>query len=109
MAINFPDSPNLNDTYSFDDKTWIWNGYGWKIQIPTGFPVHVSDSPPIDPGANTLWWQSNTGTFKIYYSDGDSTQWVEAVAIPTTLVDQFARDTANNASGSSIALAIALG
>jgi len=254
MALNFPDSPNLNDTYSLDDKTWVWNGYGWKLQSTTnvtnlansafiqansafdhanaafdaannsvdlwvrdaansassyansafesansagvyansafeaannatdtyvrnhanaafdqantnasdiivlqgvdatqntsitnlegvnltqntnitnaqstasgafdhanaafetanssGASVAVSDSPPDSPTANSLWWQSNTGTLKIYYSDGDSSQWVEVIAIPTTLVDQFARDTANNASGSSIALAIALG
>lgn len=44
----------------------------------------VSDTPPASPTANsTLWWQSNTGSLKIYYSDGDSSQWVDAF-IPVT-------------------------
>lgn len=81
-----------------------------------GTSVYVSDVPPSSPTDNTLWWQSNTGSFKIYYNDGDSTQWVEAVAIPSSLADQYARDTSNSALtaatsalASTIALSIALG
>lgn len=29
MAIDFPTSPSLNDTYTYGGKSWIWNGYGW--------------------------------------------------------------------------------
>jgi len=32
MSLNFPASPNLNDTYSFGGKTWIWNGDYWRLQ-----------------------------------------------------------------------------
>jgi hypothetical protein len=31
MAFNFPSSPNLNDTYTFQGKTWKWNGSGWAL------------------------------------------------------------------------------
>jgi hypothetical protein len=48
-----------------------------------GASVSVSDSPPGSPTANSLWWQSNTGVLKIYYNDGDSSQWVDAVPAPT--------------------------
>jgi hypothetical protein len=33
-AINFPDSPNINDTFSANSLTWQWNGTVWKA-IPT--------------------------------------------------------------------------
>jgi hypothetical protein len=29
--INFPTSPALNDQYSFEGKTWIYNGVAWAI------------------------------------------------------------------------------
>lgn len=32
MAINFPTSPALNQTYSFGGSTWVWNGTGWAQQ-----------------------------------------------------------------------------
>jgi hypothetical protein len=43
-----------------------------------GASVGVADSPPPTPDANSLWWDSNTGVLKIYYSDGTSSQWVDA-------------------------------
>jgi hypothetical protein len=33
MPINFPNSPQVNDTYSFDGKTWVWTGNSWKSVI----------------------------------------------------------------------------
>jgi alpha-tubulin suppressor-like RCC1 family protein len=29
MAINFPSNPTEGDSYTFNDITWIWNGYAW--------------------------------------------------------------------------------
>ena len=29
MPFNFPTSPNLNDTYTDGDYTFIWNGKSW--------------------------------------------------------------------------------
>ena len=39
-----------------------------------GASISISDSAPTSPTANSLWWQSNTGVLKIYYSS----QWVDA-------------------------------
>ena len=33
MAVNFPNSPSLNQTYSQGAITWRWNGYAWN-RIP---------------------------------------------------------------------------
>jgi len=44
----------------------------------SGASVSVSDSAPTDPSPGDLWWNSNEGVLKIYYSDSDSSQWVDA-------------------------------
>lgn len=31
MALDFPSSPALNDTYTSGGKTWKWNGSGWQL------------------------------------------------------------------------------
>lgn len=31
MAINFPDSPSTNDTYTVDAITWVYDGAKWTL------------------------------------------------------------------------------
>lgn len=31
-AIDFPASPTLNDEYTFEGRTWLWNGTGWEVK-----------------------------------------------------------------------------
>ena len=95
MPYNFPDAPTLNEEYISGDKTFVWNGTVWLIKIEeiTG-AVIVSDTPPLTPTANTLWWDSDSGDLFIYYEDVDSAQWVQinVVAPPTTGVDEAPTD-----------------
>ena len=44
MALNFPQSPNLNDTYTNDNITWIWNGTAWEVQAT---PLEVSGASDV--------------------------------------------------------------
>lgn len=30
--IDFPSSPAVNDQYTFEGRTWLWNGNGWEIK-----------------------------------------------------------------------------
>jgi septum formation inhibitor MinC len=32
MPLQFPANPVLDETYTFGDKTWVWNGGGWQLQ-----------------------------------------------------------------------------
>ena len=40
--------------------------------------VLTSDVPPQNPVNGDLWWKSDTGVLKVYFSDADSNQWVDA-------------------------------
>jgi hypothetical protein len=31
MALSFPGSPSVNDTYTEGGRTWSWNGTTWKV------------------------------------------------------------------------------
>lgn len=48
MAMNFPTNPNLGDTYTVGDTTWIWNGYAWAKYNP----ITISTST-VSTGTNT--------------------------------------------------------
>ena len=43
MAINFPDSPSVNDTVTQGDLTWIWDGTVWKLTVATALAPAGSD------------------------------------------------------------------
>ena len=58
-------------------------GNAWTRSTGSGFmsTVLVSDTEPTAPFQNMLWWDTNSGTFFIYYNDGTSTQWVDLFGI----------------------------
>ena len=40
MAINFPTSPAVNDTYTYNGQSWLWSGTGWNLRVtPTTLPL----------------------------------------------------------------------
>ena len=43
--------------------------------------VSVSETAPVSPTSGNLWWNSSTssGVLKIYYTDANTSQWVDAV------------------------------
>ncbi len=46
MALNFPNSPSLNDTHTHNGLTWVCNGSVWEMQGSGGASVTVSDNAP---------------------------------------------------------------
>ena len=43
-----------------------------------GANVTVSNTTPVSPTNGSLWWNTETGTMYIYYTDADSSQWAPA-------------------------------
>ena len=74
----------------------------WALSTATagggGASVTVSDTAPASPSAGNLWWDSAQGNLRIYYTDGDSSQWVDAVA---TLVGPQGVQGIQGATGAS--------
>ena len=46
--------------------------------IAAGANVSISDSAPSGPVIGDLWWKSDEGVLKVYYTDVDGSSWVDA-------------------------------
>lgn len=45
MAINFPSNPSVNDTFTVDDKTFLWTGEYWRtLSSAVTFPGVIKDA-----------------------------------------------------------------
>lgn len=44
MPLDFPISPNVNDTYSYGGNIWVWNGVAWIVQSTS-----IGSTGPIGP------------------------------------------------------------
>lgn len=46
-------------------------------------PVYIGPEPPEDPIEGDLWWNNIDGRMYLYYTDEDSSQWVQTNPSPT--------------------------
>ena len=60
MPLNFPNNPTANQSFTLGTKTWIYNGYGWKLQQITLANTEVSSFSTVADGA--------TSTFDLQFS-----------------------------------------
>ena len=69
MALNFPDSPSTNDTYSAGGTTWIWDGTLWKVSaLSTGYGAATggtSSTITVNSESYTLLEFTSTGTLTV--------------------------------------------
>jgi hypothetical protein len=76
---------NVLETTDTDKQTLTLNGTTLSISNGNSVDlgsvsasVSIGDSAPITPEAGDLWWQSDVGRLRIYYTDTDGSQWVDA-------------------------------
>lgn len=89
MAIDFPNSPSLNETFTSGSTSWSWDGTKWNVVAatvagptgPTGpsGSFNVGDTAPASPTTGTTWYNSATGRTYVWYDSfwveyGESTQ-----------------------------------
>jgi hypothetical protein len=80
MAINFPNSPSVDDTFTSGVTTYKWNGTVWKVLTSAGGKFTIAETtPPTGALAGDTWFDSGTGYAYIYYDDGTSSQWVQII------------------------------
>jgi len=83
MAIDFPASPTLNDEYTFEGRTWRWNGTGWEVkEYPAALLAGTAANPSLyfsgdpntgiySPGADQLAISTNATQRINIEADGD--------------------------------------
>jgi hypothetical protein len=81
MAINFPNSPAISNTYTVGSNTWVWDGVAWNLQPPGNTLDSLSDVDVL----------SATNGQVLYY-DGTSSTWR-----PFSLSSTFNGGTITNA------------
>ena len=63
MALDFPASPTLNQTYTYGTKTWTWNGTVWQQNInPLSGTVTVGTVTTGAAGSSAIVTNSGTST-----------------------------------------------
>ena len=80
MPANFPSSPTLNQTYSYNGSTWSWTGSYWRLetsQAMTGIAFTYGNAAPSSPNVGDRWIDTTTMLELVYVYDGNSYQWVE--------------------------------
>ncbi len=70
MALSFPSSPTLNQTTTTGGQTWTWNGNNWYVSTSSGggASVTVANSAPNSPADGSLWLNSDSGVFSVFYN-----------------------------------------
>jgi hypothetical protein len=60
-AIDFPNSPSVNDQFTAAGKTWVWTGTSWDaVEVSGGSVTSIATNAPITGGPIT-----STGTISI--------------------------------------------
>lgn len=83
-ALDFPSAPTVGQYFvAGNGVTYQWNGTMW---LPTGGTgaLFIGLTPPSNPGAGQLWFNSEQARLYVYYNDGNTQQWVPSAPIPAT-------------------------
>lgn len=111
MALNFPNSPTDGQVYTdaVTGNRYVYSSGSqrWNFSA-NGIDMSVSTDKPVSPQQGDLWWNSDYGKMFVYYTDTDSSQWVEASPVPDLSGSYpFSNTAANNANAYAITVGAA--
>ena len=69
MALDFPASPNINDTYTSGGVTWTWDGTTWKVL--GRFQFTSSETDPIFSASPASNIHQHILQIGIHHMDGE--------------------------------------
>jgi hypothetical protein len=107
MAIDFPNSPSVNDTYVADERTWKWDGTTWRLLsgIPALAGIDITNA--VDINADIV----DADDIPIYDVSASANRKMDASRIPTYVFGKVSGDLTITSGGvaSIAANSVALG
>jgi hypothetical protein len=101
MPLSFPNSPTEGQIYTDtpSGNRWVWDSANtvWKSTSTFTQTITVASTAPGTPVIGQLWWNQEYGRLLVYYSDGTSSQWVDAS--PSDYTSGLAYGQANTVFG----------
>jgi hypothetical protein len=96
MAINFPNNPTLNQTFTSGSNSWIWNGASWEVKpvtSPSFTNVTISSIDSADSSAISI------DTKAVFQTDVDIKNDLSVTG--TVTADKFAGNVVGNLTGNA--------
>ena len=87
-----------------DQKIWMRDDSNNIVEVATaGGSVTIAESAPGSAGAGDMWWDSSDdqGRLKVYYNDGNSSQWVDAFPSIAPVEDRVILNGTDGASANA--------
>ena len=69
--ISFPTAPSVNDTYSFNGKTWVFTGQGWNLATSGSInDIPIGNVTPATGNFTTVGATGNVTTSQYFIGNG---------------------------------------
>jgi hypothetical protein len=92
--LNVTGGIKANGSFGNNSQILTSNGSIVYWSTTTSAPINTQDAHPSSPVDGQIYWNSVLGKLLIYYDDGNTSQWVEAVNTATPTSNVSAADTA---------------
>jgi len=84
VALNFPSNPSVNDTYSFNNKTWLYNGQGWILATAGSInAIPIGNVTPASGNFTTVGATGNITTDLYFIGNGSQLSGITASGMLT--------------------------